>query len=85
MFYSADNNILDTPSLTLSKEVVVDLTGTENVSPDLFRGNQFFGVGVGNVSEEVGVTNHLLKIRFGLGVTEEVFREEYNQLKKINK
>ena len=81
LLQSRDSYIGDTLVLTLLQKRVVDLTGTENVSPDLFRGNQFFGVGVGNVSEEVGVTNHLLKIGLGLGVTEEVFREEYNQLK----
>lgn len=37
---------------------------------------------VGDVAEEVGVPGHLRQIRASLGVTEEVLREEYDQLEK---
>ena len=80
LLHSRDGDISDALVLALLEEGVVDLAGTQDVPPDLLGLDQVLGVGLGDVALEVGLTDHLGEVGAGLGVTEEVFREENDQL-----
>jgi hypothetical protein len=55
-------------------------TRTKNVSLDLLRPNQSFGMGFGNVTLEVSISDHLREIRASFGMTKKILREEQDQL-----
>ena len=70
---SRDGNIVDALVLALLEKRVVDLTGTQDMSPDLLRLDQVLGVGIRNIALEVGFADHLGEVRASLRVTEERF------------
>lgn len=61
LFNSRDGNVVVTLVFSLLEKLVVDLTGTENVSSNLFGRDEVLWVGLGEVSLEDSLALHLLK------------------------
>ena len=70
LLYSRDGDIVDALVLTLLEKRVVDLTGTQDMSPDLLRLDEVLGVGVRDIALEVGFADHFREVRASLGVAE---------------
>jgi hypothetical protein len=79
LFDSRDSDIRDTLVLSFLQQLVVYLTGTQDMTPDLFWCDEVLGVDIRQVSLEDGLTSHFLEIRSSHRVTEQVLREEDNQ------
>lgn len=49
------------------------------MSLDFLRCNKVFGVGFGQISLEVRISNHFRKVGASFRVAEKIFRKEYNE------
>jgi hypothetical protein len=58
----------------------MEQTRAKNVPSNLFWSNQVFRVRLRDVALEVGFADHFREVRAGFGVTQEVLREEDDQL-----
>ena len=76
---SRDCNIPRLSSLTLFEESIVYLSSAQDVSANLIGCDELFGMWLGDVSQEVRLPCHLVKVRTCLWMTEERLGEEQDK------
>jgi hypothetical protein len=77
---TGDGNIVNLAVFPLLEKLEVDLTRAEDMSSNLFWGDQSISVGFGNVSLESRLSDKVGNVGLDEGVSEEGFREEDDEL-----